>query len=63
MASSAMGRRKRKRTVPKDKETEPCNRPKKYKKWSEESMAGAMKAVADDLFGINKAADEFGVPA
>ncbi len=25
-------------------------------------MSGAMKAVADGLFGINKAADEFGVP-
>ena len=25
-------------------------------------MTGAMKAVADDLFGVNKAADEFGVP-
>ena len=44
------------------KEQEPCNRPKKYKKWSEESMTGAMKAVADGLFGVNKAADEFGVP-
>ena len=44
------------------KKREPCNRPKKYKKWSEESMTGAMKAVADGLFGVNKAADEFGVP-
>ena len=25
-------------------------------------MTGAMKAVADGLFGVNKAADEFGVP-
>ena len=25
-------------------------------------MTGAMKAVVDGLFGINRAADEFGVP-
>ena len=25
-------------------------------------MTGTMKAVADDLFGVNKAADEFSVP-
>ena len=25
-------------------------------------MAGAMKAAADGLLGINKAADEFGIP-
>ena len=43
------------------KEYERSNRPKKYKKWSEESITGAMKAVADGLLGINKAADEFGV--
>ena len=55
-----MGRRKQKRKA--QKEREPCNRPKKYKKWSEESMTGTMKAVADGLFGVNKAADEFGVP-
>ena len=52
-----MGRRKQKRKA--QKKREPCNRPKK---WSEESMTGAMKAVADGLFGVNKAADEFGVP-
>ena len=55
-----MGQRKQKRKA--QKEQEPCNRPKKYKKWSEELMTDAMKAVADGLFGVNKAADEFGVP-
>ena len=29
---------------------------------SEKLMTGAMKAVADGLLGINKAADEFGIP-
>lgn len=38
------------------------NRPKKYKKWSNESMTGAMKAIADGLFSVNRAAEEFGVP-
>ena len=33
--------------------------PKKYRMWSGKSMTGAMKA---DLLGINRAANEFGVP-
>ena len=55
-----MGSRRQKRKAQKEREL--CNRPKKYKKWSEELMMGAMKAVADGLFSVNKAADEFGVP-
>ena len=53
-----MGRRKRKRKAPVRKET--CNRPKKYKKWSEESITGAMKAVADGLLGVI-VTNEYGV--
>ena len=60
LVSRDMGRRKQKRKVQKEREL--CNRPEKYRKWSEESMTGAMKAVADGLLGINKAADEFGIP-
>ena len=55
-----MGSRRQKRKAQKEREL--CNRPKEYKKWSEELMTGAMKAVADGLFGVNKAADEFGIP-
>ncbi len=37
-------------------------RPKKYRKWSEESMSGAVKAVAENKMGVNRAADQYGVP-
>lgn len=36
--------------------------PQKYKKWSEVSMLGALKAVSEGTMGINRAATEFGVP-
>ena len=50
----------RKRKAQKDRDL--SKRPKKYKTWSDKSMTGAIKAVADGLLGINRAADEFGVP-
>ena len=34
---------------------------KKYRKWNEESMLGAMRAVTEGM-GINRAAVEFGLP-
>jgi hypothetical protein len=37
-------------------------RPKKYWKWSEESMSGAIKAIAESKMGVNRAADQYGVP-
>ena len=38
------------------------NRPKKYKKWTEDSMARAMRCVMEGELGVNRAADQFGVP-
>ena len=41
------------------------SRPKEYRKWTKESMAGAMKCVMDGKTGvicINRAADQYGVP-
>ena len=40
----------------------PNNRPKKYRKWDDESMSGAIKSVMDGKMGINRAADQYGVP-
>lgn len=37
-------------------------RPKKYKNWSDVSMAGAMQAVIEGRMGVNRAAEEHGVP-
>ena len=34
--------------------------PQKYRQWSEDSMLGALKAVAEGM-GVNRAALEFGV--
>ena len=42
-------------------EKEISNRPKKYRKWNEELMLGAMRAVTEGM-GINRAAVEFGLP-
>ena len=41
------------------------NRPKEYRKWTKESMAGAIKCVMDGKMGvtcINRPADQYGVP-
>ena len=38
-----------------------CERPKKYKKWSDVSMVGALKAVEEGM-AINRAAVEYNVP-
>ena len=38
------------------------NHPKKYKRWTEESTSGAMKCIMDGRVGVNRAADEHGVP-
>ena len=41
------------------------NRPKEYRKWTKESMAGAIKCVMDGKMGvtcINRAADQYGMP-
>ena len=37
----------------------PNNRPKKYRKWDDESMSGAIKSVMDGKMGINRAADQY----
>jgi len=37
-------------------------RPNKYPQWSEESISGGIKAVADGKLGVNRAADQYGVP-
>lgn len=37
-------------------------RPKKYRNWSDVSMAGAMQAVIEGRMGVNRAAEEYGVP-
>ena len=36
--------------------------PKKYRKWNEESMTGAIKAVSEGKLGVNRAADQYAVP-
>ena len=51
-------KRKRRRTGP----PKLNNRPKKYRKWTKESMAGAIKCVIDGKMGVNRAADQYGVP-
>ena len=38
------------------------NRSKKYRKWNEESMTGAIKAVAEGKLGVDRAADQYAVP-
>ena len=47
---------KRKRRAPEDERKTNC--PKKYKKWSEESMRGAVKCVMNGRMGVNRAAGE-----
>ena len=60
--------RKRKRTakVPASQLKSPVTSPviswKEYKKWSEESMLGALKSVKASTMGWNRATTEFGVP-
>ena len=56
----ARGKRKRKRSLP-DQRPE-SNHPKKYRKWNEESMTGAIKAVSEGKLGVNRAADQYAVP-
>ena len=46
--------RQRKRRAPEDERK--TNRLKKYKKWSEESMRGAVKCVMNGRMGVNRAA-------
>ena len=38
------------------------NRPKKYRKWNEESMTGTIKAVTESKLGVNRAVDQYTVP-
>ena len=40
----------------------PSNRPSKLKKWSDESMRDALKAVKEGRMGANKAARIYDVP-
>ena len=37
--------------------------PKNTKKWSEKSMSSMIKAVIDGKIGVNRAADQYGVPS
>ena len=37
-------------------------RPQEYQKWSEQSMSGGIKAVIDGRMGVNRAADQYGIP-
>ena len=43
-------------------EQEACNRPKKLKLWSDESMKRAIEAVKGGLMGVSRASSNFGVP-
>ena len=53
------GRKRKRRST----ETPAGNkRPKKYRKWSEQSMSGAIKAVVDGKMGVNRAADQYEIP-
>lgn len=59
LCKSAMAeRRKRSRKGP----PKLGNRPSKYRKWTEESMAGGIKCVALRKMGVNRAADQYGIP-
>ena len=51
---------KRKRSLP-DQRPE-SNRPKKYRKWNEESKTGPIKAVTEGKLEVNRAADQYAVP-
>ena len=53
-------KRRRRKGAPKPKLSN--NRPKKYRQWTKESMAGAMKSYLDGKMGMNRAADQYGVP-
>ena len=55
------GRRKKRKRRSTEKPPE-SKRPKKYRKWSEESMSGAIKAIIDGKMGVNRDADQYGVP-
>ena len=56
------GKRKRRRQKGAPKPKLNNNRPKKYRKWTKESMAGAIKSVLDGKMGVNRAADQYSVP-
>ena len=53
------GRKRKRRSIEMPAVNE---RPKKYRKWSEQSMSGVIKAVIDSKMGVNRAADQYGVP-
>ena len=59
------GRKKTKKVAGQKRQRQPAkesvSRPKKYKQWTDESMQGALKAVAEGM-GVNRAALEYGVP-
>ena len=57
-----MPRKRRKRKRRSTETPVVSKRPKKYRKWSEESMSGAVKAVIDGKMGVNRAADQYGIP-
>jgi transposase-like protein len=42
---------------------QPTNRPKKFRKWNNESMLEAIEAVRSGTMGANRAARSYGVPA
>ena len=55
------GKRKRRRRKGAPKPLVTTDR-KKYRQWTKESMAGAMKSYLDGKMGMNRAADQYGVP-
>ena len=55
-SKKAAGRKRQRETA-----KESVSRPKKYKQWTDESMQGALKAVAEGM-GVNRAVLEYGVP-
>ena len=54
------GQSKRKRSLPEQRPESNC--PQKYRKWNDESMRAAIKAVAEGKLGVNRAADQYAVP-
>ena len=56
----ARGQRKRKRSLP--DQSPGSNRPKKYRKWNEESMREAIQAVTEGKLAVNRAADQYTIP-
>lgn len=49
--------RKQKRRPPK-----PKNSSKKYRKWDDKSMSGAIKSIMEGKMGINRVASQYGIP-